>query len=129
MVQTSSLQLQPVSGMLQVAPPGQSFQLVAIRATDSSTPPHSVLGATVAFLAYIGRMPGNEPVIWSGEAGISQPTMPIILAKSQASAQSDNNGIANFAISTASISGSVAVVGTATAGSSSLGFEAQQLGP
>jgi hypothetical protein len=129
MVQTSSLQLQPVSGMLQIAAPGQSFQPVAIRVTDSSTPPHPVLGATVAFLTYIGRLSGNEPIIWSGEAGISQPTMPVILAKSQASAQSDNNGIVNFAISTAGISRNVAVVGTATAGSNSMEFEAQQLGP
>lgn len=129
MVQTSSLQLQPVSGMLQMAPPGQTFQPVAIRVTDSSTPPHPVLGATVAFLAYIGRMPGNEPVIWSGEAGISQPSMPVILAKSQASAQSDINGIVNFALSTAGISGDVAVMGTATAGTSSVEFEAQQLRP
>jgi hypothetical protein len=115
--------------MLQMAPPGQTFQPVAIRVTDSSTPPHPVLGATVAFLAYIGRMPGDEPVIWSGEAGISQPSMPVILAKSQASAQSDINGIVNFALSTAGISGDVAVMGTATAGTSSVEFEAQQLGP
>jgi hypothetical protein len=55
--------------------------------------------------------------------------MPVILAKSQASAQSDINGIVNFALSTAGISGDVAVMGTATAGTSSVEFEAQQLRP
>jgi hypothetical protein len=129
MVQTSSLQLQPVSGMLQIAAPGQSFQAVAVRVIDSSTPPHPVLGGSVAFLAYIGRMPGNEPIIWAGEAGVSQRSMPVILAESRATGQSDINGLAKFALSTGGISGNVAVVGTATAGSGSLEFEAQQLGP
>ncbi len=129
MVQTSSLQLQPVSGMLQIAAPGQSFQAVAVRVIDSSTPPHPVLGGSVAFLAYIGRMPGNEPIIWAGETGVSQPSMPVILAESRATGQSDINGLAKFTLSTGGISGNVAAVGTATAGSGSLEFEAQQLGP
>jgi hypothetical protein len=129
MVQTSSLQLQPVSGTLQIAAPGQSFQPVAIRVTDSSTPPHPVLGAGVAFLAYVGRMPGNEPIVWAGEEGISQPSLPVILAKSQITTQSDINGVATFALSTGGVLGNVAVLGTATAGTSTLEFEAQQLGP
>lgn len=128
-VQTSSLQLQPVSGALQIVTPGQSFQPVAIRVTDFSTPPHPVLGASVAFLAYIGRTPGNEPIVWAGEAGISQPSMPVILAQAQATGQSDRNGLAQFALSTGGISGNVAILGDATAGTSTLEFEAQQLGP
>jgi hypothetical protein len=129
MVQTSSLQLQPVSGMIQIAAPGQSFQPVAVRVLDSSSPPHPVLGANVAFLDYIGRMPGNEPIIWTGESSISQPAMPVILAESKASVQSDINGTASFALSTGGVSGNVTVIGTATAGSSSLEYEAQELGP
>jgi hypothetical protein len=129
MVQTSSLHLQPVSGMLQIASPGQTFQPVAVRVIDSDTPAHPVAGASVAFLAYIGRMPGNEPIVWAGEAGGSQPSMPVILAKSQAAVQSDVNGTASFQLSTAGISGNVAVAGTATTGSNSVPFEAQQLGP
>lgn len=129
MVQTSSLQLQAVSGTLQIASPGQKLQPVSVRVVDSSTPPHPVLGASVAFLAYIGRMPGNEPIVWAGESSISQPVMPVILAESQAIAQSDINGVANFLLSNGGISGNVALVGSATAGSGSVGFEAQQLGP
>jgi hypothetical protein len=129
MVQTSSLQLQPISGMLQIAAAGQIFQPIAVRVTDSSTPPNPVMGASVGFLAYIGRMPGNEPIIWAGESTISQPSMPVILAESQATAQSDISGAASFAISTGGVSGNAAVVGTASAGSNSVEFEAQQLGP
>ena len=95
----------------------------------SSTPPHPVLGASVSFLSYIGRTPGNEPLVWAGESSISQPVMPVILAESQGIAQSDVNGIANFPLSNDGISGNVAFVGSATAGSGSVGFEAQQLGP
>ncbi|HUK48424.1 MAG TPA: IPT/TIG domain-containing protein [Terriglobales bacterium] len=129
MVQDSSLQLQPVSGMLQIAPPGQNLQPVSVRVVDSDTPSHPVLGANVSFLAYIGRMPGNEPIVWAGGSGISQPVMPVILAESQTTVQSDVNGLANFAVSTGGISGNAAIVGSATAGNNSINFEAQQLGP
>jgi IPT/TIG domain len=129
MVQGSSLQLQAVSGTLQIAAPAQNFLPVTVRVIDSDTPPHPVQGTNVAFLAYIGRMAGNEPIVWAGEAGVSQPSMPVILAKSRATVQSDINGTARFQISTDGISGNVAIVGTATAGSNSVEFEAQQLGP
>jgi hypothetical protein len=129
MVQTSSLQLQPVSGVLQIIAPGQSFQPVVVRVVDSSSSPHPVVAASMNFLAYIGRMPGSEPILWAGEAGISQPSMPVILAESKVAVQSDINGIASFAISTGGVSGNVAIIGNATAGSGSLGFQAQQLAP
>ena len=128
MVQTSSLQLQRLSGIIQIAAPSQSFQPVAVRVLDSSSPPHTVLGASVVFLDYIGRMPQNEPIMWTGESSISQPEMPVILAQSKATVQSDINGIASFALSTGGVSGNVVVIGTATAGSNSLEYEAQQLG-
>ncbi|MGH9517972.1 MAG: IPT/TIG domain-containing protein [Terriglobales bacterium] len=129
MVQRSSLQLLPVSGMIQIAASGQSFQPVAVRVLDSSSPPHVVLGANVAFLDYIGRMPGNQPILWTGESSISQPGMPVIIAESQATVQSDINGTASFPVATGGVSGNVAVIGTATAGSASLEYEAQELGP
>ncbi|MCU1271614.1 MAG: putative lipoprotein [Acidobacteriaceae bacterium] len=128
-VQTSSLQLQPVSGMLQITAPGETLQPAAVRMIDSDTAQHPVAGVSIAFLAYIGRMPGNRPILWAGEAGVSQPSMPVILAKSQATVQSDVNGIASFQLSTAGISGNVGIVGTATTGNNSVQFEAQQLGP
>ena len=129
MVQTSSLQLQPVSGILQITTPGQSFQPVLVRAVDMSSPPHPVFGANVTFLAYIGRMPGNQPIIWVGETQTSQPSMPVILAESQSTARSDINGVASAALTAAAMSGNIAVLGSATAGNSSVAYEAQQLGP
>jgi hypothetical protein len=66
---------------------------------------------------------------WAGEAGISQPGMPVILGKSQSTVQSDIAGLASFQMSSGGISGNVAVVGSATAGSGSVQFEAQRLGP
>jgi hypothetical protein len=87
------------------------------------------MGASVGFLAYIGRLPGDEPIIWAGESNISQPTMPVILAVSQSTVQSDINGIASLALSTGGVSGNIAVIGTATAGTSTVEYEAQQLGP
>jgi hypothetical protein len=129
MVQTSSLQLQPVSGTLQITTPGQNFQPVLVRAVDMSNPPHPVLGANVTFLAYIGRMPGNQPIIWAGETQTSQPSMPVILAESQSTAHSDINGVASAALTSGAMSGNIAVLGSATAGNSSVAYEAQQLGP
>jgi hypothetical protein len=128
-VPVASLQLQGVAGTLQIGPPGQTFQPVVVRVTDSATPPHSVLGASVVFLSYIGRMPLNQPIVWAGEAGISQPGMPVILAKSQTTVQSDINGTATVPLSAQRISGNIAIVGSATAGSNSVQFAAQQLGP
>jgi hypothetical protein len=55
--------------------------------------------------------------------------MPVILAAPQATMVTDVNGLASFAISSAGISGDVAIVGSATIGNSSMSFEGQQLGP
>jgi hypothetical protein len=55
--------------------------------------------------------------------------MPVILAVSQSTVQSDINGIASLALSTGGVSGNIAVIGTATAGTSTVEYEAQQLGP
>ncbi|HKW17549.1 MAG TPA: IPT/TIG domain-containing protein [Terriglobales bacterium] len=128
-VQSSALQLQPVSGILQLVGSGQNFQPVSVRVTDSSSPPRPVIGASVSFLDYVGRLPGNEPVVWAGNTNSSEPIMPVILAESQGSVQSGVDGIASFSISTGGVAGNVAVVGTASIGNTSVTFEAQQLGP
>ena len=100
-----------------------------VRVTDSSTPPHVVLGAQVVFQDLIGRLPADEPIVWAGEAGIFQPSMPVILGKSQVAVASDMNGLASFPISIQGFSGNIVVIGSAAAGSASLPFAAQQLGP
>jgi hypothetical protein len=128
-VSLSSLQLQPVGGTLQILQSGNNFQPVVVRVVDSSSPPHPVQGADVVFQSYTGRVPGHQPIVWAGEAGISQPSMPIILAASQATVPSDVNGLAPFPIPTGGFSGNIAVAGSATVGSATLPFEAQQLGP
>ena len=128
-VPVSSLQLQPVAGTLQIVPARQNFQPVIVRVTDSSSPPNPVLGAGVLFLSYVGRLPQNQPIVWTGESSISQPTTPVIVSKSQTTVQSDINGLASVPLSTLGISGNVAIVGSATAGTSSVQYEAQQLGP
>jgi hypothetical protein len=68
-VATSSLQLQPVAGSLQIAATGQSFRQVVVRVVDSSGPPHGGFGASVLFQSYAGRVPQNQPIIWSGGQG------------------------------------------------------------
>jgi len=128
-VATSSLQLQPVTGTLQVVATGQSFQPVVVRVVDSSAPANSILGASVLFISYVGRVASNQPILWAGEAGISQSGTPVILSSARTTVQSDVNGLVSFPISTQGHSGNIAVAGTATAGNSSLQFEAQQLGP
>jgi hypothetical protein len=128
-VPTASLQLQPVSGVLQIASPGQTFQPVAFRVVDSATPPHSVVGGSVFFQSVVGRVPTNEPIIWAGEAEISQSAMPVIIAQSQATIQSDANGLATFPLSTGGVSGNVAIIGSASIGNVTAQFAAQHLGP
>src|SRR5262249_31363327 len=107
----SSLQLRPVSGSFQVVPAGQTLQSVVVRVTDSSTPPNPVLGASVLFLSYVGRTAQNQPIAWAGEAGISQQSLAVIVAKSQATVQSDINGLVSFPLSTGGFSGNVVVAG------------------
>ena len=128
-VPASSFQVQAVAGTLQIVPAGQSFQPVIVRVSDSSSPPNPVLGSSVLFLSYVGRLPQNQPIVWAGEASISQPVTPVIVSKSRTTVQSDINGLASIPLSTLGISGNVAVVGSATAGTSTVQYEAQQLGP
>jgi IPT/TIG domain len=127
-VPTASLQLQAVAGTLQIAASGQTLQPVVIRVVDSSLPPNGVLGASVFFQDIVGRVPQNQPIIWTGEAGISQPGMPVILGQAQATVPSDGNGLAAFALSTGGVTGDVAVGGAGAEGAS-LGFVGEVLGP
>jgi hypothetical protein len=128
-VPAASLQLQAVAGTLQIAAAGETLQPVVVRVVDSSLPPNAVLGASVFFQDVVGRLPQNQPIIWTGEAGIAHPGMPVILGQAQATVPSDGNGLAAFALSTGGVTGDVAVVGAAGVGSASLGFVGEVVGP
>ena len=80
------------------------------------------------FQSLIGRTPQYQPIVWAGEAGISQTAMPVIIGKTQATVQSDANGLAGFPLSTGGISGDVAILGSASIGNASVQFAAQELG-
>src|SRR5262249_38890007 len=108
---------------------GQSFQPVVVRVVDSCVRANPVVGASVLFVSYVGRVGQNQPIRWAGEAGISQPGAPIILSIVQATIQSDINVLVTFPLSSQGYLGNIVVAGTATAGNSSVQFEAQQLGP
>jgi IPT/TIG domain len=128
-VPTPFFQVQPVAGTLQVVPSGQSFQPAVVRVVDSSLPANPVLGASVLFRSYVGRIGQNQTIIWVGEAGISWPGTPVILSSAQTTVQSDVNGLVTYPISNQGYSGNVIVAGTATAGNSSVQFKAEQVGP
>jgi hypothetical protein len=126
-VPTSALQMQTVSGVTQELLVGQNFAPVTMRVTDSSTPPNPVLGAGVAFQTMVGRMPNNQPIVFVGQAGVTQPEVPVILSSSQAMVQSDANGLASIQPSAGSIQGPVVILGTAGAGNSTVQFALQSL--
>jgi hypothetical protein len=128
-VAPSSLALQVVSGATQFVRSTQNFSPVVVQVTDSASPAHPVLGATVKFQAMATRPPQSPPTIWIGDTGIGSNPMPVILSSSQAAVQSDENGLAAFQPPTANAQGSVIVLGTALTGSKILQFQLQSITP
>ena len=128
-VQASALQLQIVSGNGQEVSLslGQSFAPLIVRVTDSSSPPNPVLGAGVVFQSSIGRAPDDTPVISVGTTEITRNPMPVILATAQAAVAFDQNGLAAVQPTAAGVQGPVLILGTATAGVSSVQFQLQSI--
>ncbi len=124
----SALQIQAVSGNLQVAGPGTDFQPVVARVTDSANPPHPVEGAPVVFAALIGRGDPNNPILPADDGLFNNNPPPIILGSWNIPATSDANGIANIQPSTGGFSGDLAIVGSATAGAANLPFALESFG-
>jgi hypothetical protein len=120
-VPASALQLQPVSGNPQVVAAGQSFAPVVFQVTDF-TGIDPVLGASIAFQSVVARLPPNSPAVWIGDTSITGNPMPVILSSPQISVQSDVNGLAAFLPSPNGIQGPVVVLGSVSAGTSSLPF-------
>jgi hypothetical protein len=128
-VASSTLQLQPVAGNLQLIVVGQTFQTVAVRVTDASVPPNPVLGANVLFQSLLGRTNDNAPIISGGDTNITTNPLPIILGTSQASVTSDMNGLASMQPSTEGFQGALAILGTVTTGPGNMPFQLQSLWP
>lgn len=128
-VPASALQLQPVAGSLQITPVNQSFQPVTVRVTDNSTPPHPVAGVSVIFQSLVARAPQNQPIIWIGDTGITGNPMPVVLASSEVTVQSDENGLAGITPSAGGVQGPVVILGSASAGASTSQFQLQSLAP
>ena len=93
-VPLANQKLQPVAGGGQVAA-GGSFQPLIVRVTDASSPPNSVIGASVSFLTTVMR-PGEMPPPSSiGEIDPVQPAMPVILQVTESNTTTDINVLAN----------------------------------
>jgi hypothetical protein len=119
--------LQPVAGGGQVST-GQAFQPVVVRVTDSSSPPHPVIAAGVAFLTTVLRPGGTSPAGGGGETNPTNPVMPVILQVSQSSATTDLNGLASTVPSGGGFSAPLEVDVGVTAGiSSSLDYPLEVL--
>ncbi|MDP9161179.1 MAG: IPT/TIG domain-containing protein [Acidobacteriota bacterium] len=126
-VPATSLKIQPISGVTQVAIAGQTFQPVVVGVTDLLTPPHPVIGAVVRFESATGRLPQNAPVPWptgNSQNAAAQPSMPVILATSQITYQTDVKGVAVLQLSSG-IPGPTLTLGTVSIGNSVLPFQLQ----
>jgi hypothetical protein len=108
-VAAAAQNLQPVSGEGQVTTLGQSFQPLVVRATDNSSPPNPVEGASVTFQTTVMRPTGDSPTGGTGESGSGNPELPLILSVSQSSILTDVNGLASIVPSTGPFSGPLEV--------------------
>jgi hypothetical protein len=114
-VPASQLQLWPVSGEYQIVA-GGALQPVVVRVTDSSSPPNSVLGATVASLTTVLRPGGDPPGPGNGGTNPGNPATPVILSVSQSTAISDGNGLVSISPSGGTFSPPLEVDVAANAG-------------
>jgi IPT/TIG domain len=125
----SGLQIQPVAGIVQMAPVGQSLQPVVVRVSDLSQPPNPVVGANVLEQWSVELPASPSPPIPGGDTGIGGSPMPIVLYSSQAWVATDANGLATFQPSTGGFGGAIEILGTAAAGSGNIPFALEWLPP
>jgi hypothetical protein len=107
-VALSMLNLQAVSGAGQVIA-GSAFLPLTVRVTDSSTPPNPVLGASVLFQSVVLRPAANDLGLVTGTGPTTQTGMPVILSSTQASVQSNSNGLAGITPSVGSFTGTLEI--------------------
>jgi hypothetical protein len=128
-VPDSGLQLQPVAGSSQAAAAGQNFQPVLVRATDLSTPPNPVLGASVLFQYVVERAGENSKDESGGDTDIGRDPAPIILYSWQGLVVSDASGVASLRPGTGGFDGALDILGTASGGTSKESFVLRSLPP
>jgi len=117
-VPVSGLQLQPISGINQMAAAGQNFQPVELEVSDFSSPPNAVMGANVVFQSTGERVPLDS----AGDGGVDPNPEPVILWTSSAPVISDVNGVATFQPTTNGFNGAFQIAGSGTIGNSSVPF-------
>jgi hypothetical protein len=115
-VAASVLKLQPVSGGLQAIRVGDAFQPVWVRVTNSSTPPNPVMGARVTFQSMMFLPSSPSAVEGTGDGGIGQHPMKVLLGSSQATPVSDANGLASLTPSSGGLARPLDIEIVATAG-------------
>ncbi len=115
LVLPSVVQLQPVSGGSQAILQGQAFLPVVLRVTDTSMPPHAVIGAQVAFQETLMR-PVSNPLTTGGDGGNQGQGEAVVLEAVQTTAVTDVNGIASFQPSVGSLNGPIQIAISATIG-------------
>jgi hypothetical protein len=121
-VAANMVNLQAVAGGAQVVT-GVSLQPMTVRVTDFSAPPNWVLGQTVIFQSTVMRPfdNGSEPTS-------SDPSAtPAILSESEATVQSDVNGLATIIPSVGSFTGPLEVAIQVTAGTATLQGQMEML--
>ena len=108
-VSLSLLNLQAVAGTGQLIA-GSAFQPLTIRATDSSTPPNPVMGASVLFQSTVIRPAGDNLALATGNSsGTQDDGMPVILSSTALTLQSNSSGLASITPSVGSFTGTLEV--------------------
>lgn len=116
-VSSALLNLQTLSGGGQVVE-GSSFQPLVVRVTDSSTPPNSVLGASVLFQSTVMRPSGNDLSLATSNNANTQGGSPVILSSGQSTMQTNPYGVASLTPSVGAFSGTLEIGIQVSAGTS-----------
>jgi hypothetical protein len=116
------LNLEAVSGSLQVVPAGQSFQPLVLRVTDGPSPSNPVMGASVVLDVTLARLPRSN-----GRGGGTG--MPIILGTYQAQLTTTENGLVSTVPTVGTVQGYCDVLIAASAGPAVSQFQLQVLTP
>jgi hypothetical protein len=120
-VSLAQQRLQAITGAGQISP-GQAFQPVVVRVTDSSPSPNPVLAAPVIFETAILRPGGDPSSGGDSETNSGNPAMPVILQSTQSATTTDVNGLASLVPSTGGFNPPLQVDVRATGANSTLDF-------